>query len=285
MSKLPISIIIPAYNEADGISSILHSLTSQFVDSEIIVINDGSSDGTPEILGQFDIKVISHSINKGYGASLKSGIKAATNENLIFMDSDGQHCVKDIPKLISAIDANDMVVGARTSASHRPIGRRPGKIILTWLAQILSGRKIPDLNSGLRAVKKSVLVKYLHLLPQGFSASTTMTLILMTRGYSVKFIPISTEKRIGKSTVKPIRDGFSTILTMLRLITLINPLKIFIPSSLLLILAGIIWSIPYFVIGKGLTVASLFLMLSGLLIFFMGMIADQISQMRLEKYE
>ncbi|RKY58655.1 MAG: glycosyltransferase family 2 protein [Candidatus Neomarinimicrobiota bacterium] len=285
MSNLPISIIIPSYNEADGISSILHCLSSRFTDSEIIVIDDGSTDRTPEILRQFDIKVISHSINKGYGASLKSGIKAATNENLIFMDSDGQHRAEDIPRLISAIDANDMIVGARTPASHRPIGRRPGKIILTWLAQILSGRKIPDLNSGFRAVKKSVLVKYLHLLPQGFSASTTMTLIFMTRGYSVKFIPISTEKRIGKSTVKPIRDGFGTILTILRLITLINPLKIFFPSSLFLILIGIIWSIPYLVNGKGLTVASLFLMLSGVLIFFMGMIADQISQMRLEKYE
>lgn len=279
------SIIIPAYNEESGISPVLGRLTSDFPNSETIVINDGSIDNTAEILKQFNVKVIHHSINKGYGASLKSGIRAATNENLIFMDSDGQHRSEDIPILISAAESCDMVVGARISKSYQPLTRRPGKLILKWISQILSGQKIPDLNSGLRLVKKSVINKYLHLLPQGFSASTTMTLIFMTRGYSVKFIPISTEKRIGKSTVKPIRDGFSTILTMLRLITLINPLKIFIPSSLLLILTGIIWSIPYFVIGKGLTVASLFLMLSGLLIFFMGMIADQISQMRLEKYE
>jgi len=285
MSFLPISIIIPAFNEEDGIARVLDRLTTQFTDSEIIVINDGSNDKTPEILKQFDIKVIHHSVNKGYGASLKSGIKAATNEHLIFMDSDGQHRSEDINKLLSELEKSEMVVGARTAKSHRPLARRPGKLVLKVISQILSGRKIPDLNSGFRAVKKSAIEKYLHLLPQGFSASTTMTLIFMTRGYSVKYIPIETKKRVGKSSVKPFKDGFSTILTMFRLITLINPLKIFIPSSLILFLLGIIWAIPYLINRQGLTVASLFLMLSGLLIFFMGMIADQISQLRLEKYE
>jgi len=285
MATVPISIIIPAFNEADGISPVLKHLISQLPHSEIIVINDGSTDKTAEILKQFDIKVVHHPVNKGYGASLKSGIKAATHENIIFMDSDGQHRTEDIPVLISAISDCDMVVGSRTSKSHSPITRRPGKLILKWISQILSGRKIPDLNSGFRLVKKSVINKYLHLLPQGFSASTTMTLIFMTRGYSVKYIPIKTEKRVGKSTVKPFKDGFSTILTMLRLITLINPLKIFIPISFFLFISGIIWGIPYLINGQGLTVASLFLMLSGLLVFFMGMIADQISQMRLEKFE
>lgn len=285
MANFPISIIIPAYNEENGIRKVLENLNSRFPGSDIIVINDGSTDKTAEIIKQFKIKAINHSTNKGYGASLKSGIKAAINEHLIFLDADGQHSIEDISKLISEIEDFDMVVGARTANSHRPLGRRPGKVILKWVSQILSGEKIPDLNSGFRSVKKSIIKKYLHLLPQGFSASTTMTLIFITRGYSVKYIPIQTKKRIGHSSVKPLKDGFSTILTMIRLITLINPLKIFLPSSFILFITGIFWTIPYIINGKGLTVASLFLMLSGILIFFMGMIADQISQMRLEKYE
>lgn len=285
MSNQPISIIIPVYNEEAVISSVLNQVTSQFPSAEIIVINDGSTDKTGEILSDYNIKIIHHVLNKGYGSSLKDGIKQASNENLLFMDGDGQHNVGDIHKLTKEIEKYDMVVGARTAKSHQPFFRRPGKLILKYLSQVLSGCKILDLNSGFRAIKKSVIEKYLHLLPQGFSASTTMTLIMLTRGYSVKYVPIETKKRKGKSTVNPIKDGFEAIIIMLRMINLINPLRIFIPTAIILFTLGVLWGLPYLIGRKGLTVASLFLMLTGCLIFFMGMIADQISQMRLEKYE
>ncbi|RKY48821.1 MAG: glycosyltransferase family 2 protein [Candidatus Neomarinimicrobiota bacterium] len=233
---------------------------------------------------KYNIKVITHPTNKGYGASLKTGILASSNENLIFVDGDGQHKTEYIPKIIEELNTYDMVVGARALSDSSP-GRKPGKLILKWIAQILTGKKIPDLNSGLRGIKKSVIRKYLHLLPQGFSASTTMTLILLSRGYSVKYIPIKTNKRIGKSTVSPIRDGINTILLILRMIMLVNPMKIFFPVSFVIFLLGLIWAIPYLLLHKGLTVASLFLMLTGVIIFFFGLLADQISQLRMEKYE
>jgi len=170
-----LTFIIPVYNEEKSIGKVIEELLKTFPSSEIIVVNDGSTDSTGEILKKYNIKVITHPTNKGYGASLKTGILASNNENLIFIDGDGQHKVEYILKIIEELNTYDMVVGAR-SPSDSTFGRKPGKLILKWIAQILTGQKIPDLNSGLRGIKKSVIKKYLHLLPQGFSASTTNTL-------------------------------------------------------------------------------------------------------------
>jgi glycosyltransferase involved in cell wall biosynthesis len=285
MDKKTFSIIMPVFNEEQAIAKVIKDLRGTFPDIEIIAVNDGSTDATGKILDELPVTAIHHPHNKGYGASLKTGIDIATNDNLIFYDGDGQHKVGEIPLLLEKIEPYDMVVGARTISRHRPLLRRPGMFILIRISQILTGRKIPDLNSGFRAVKRNLIKKYLHLLPQGFSASTTMTLIFMSRGYNVTYVPIKGEKRVGKSTVSPLKDGFNTILLILRLIALVNPLKIFLPSSIALFIIGILWSIPYLLKGHGLTVASLFLLSTSIIIFFIGILADQISQLRLEKYE
>lgn len=284
MSGKRFSIIIPCYNEEKAIGNVLKELTSLPEEPEIIVINDGSNDRSSEIIQLYKVKVITHPYRKGYGASLKSGIVSASSPTLIFFDGDGQHPSSDIARFIAELDHYDFVIGSRTSSETSPVLRRPGKMILKWVAQILTGRKISDLNCGFRAVKKNIIQKYLHLLPQGFSFSTTMTLIGFSRGYNVTFLPVATTKRIGKSTVS-MKDGINTLLLIMRFITLFNPLKIFFPVSSILFLIGISWSIPYLLTGKGLTVASLFLLFTSITVFFFGILADQISQLRLEKYE
>ncbi|HHT9159268.1 MAG TPA: glycosyltransferase family 2 protein [Candidatus Brocadiaceae bacterium] len=284
MSGKRFSIIIPCYNEEKAIGKVLKELTSLPEEYEIIVINDGSSDRSSEIIQLYKVKVITHPYQKGYGASLKDGISSASSNALVFFDGDGQHHASDIGRFIAELDTYDFVIGSRISNETSPIPRRPGKTLLTWVAQILTGKKISDLNCGFRAVKKNIIQKYLHLLPQGFSFSTTMTLIGFSRGYNVTFLPIATTKRIGKSTVS-MKDGINTLLLIIRFITLFNPLKIFFPVSSILFLIGILWSIPYLLTGKGLTVASLFLLFTSITVFFFGILADQISQLRLEKYE
>lgn len=285
MDKKTFSIIIPVFNEEQAIARVVKDLLRNFPEFEIIIVNDGSTDATGKIINELPVITVHHPHNKGYGASLKTGINIATNDNLIFYDGDGQHKVEEIPMLLEKIEQSEMVIGKRTINRHRPLLRRPGMLVLKWVAQILTGQKIPDLNSGFRAVKKSIIKKYIHLLPQGFSASTTMTLVFISRGYNVTYIPIKGEKRVGKSTVSIFKDGFNTTLLILRMIALVNPLKIFLPSSIILLITGILWSIPYLFKGQGLTVASLFLLSTSIITFFIGILADQISQLRLEKYE
>jgi len=285
MDKKTFSIIIPVFNEEQAIARVVKDLLRNFPEFEIIIVNDGSTDATGKIINELPVITVHHPHNKGYGASLKTGINIATNDNLIFYDGDGQHKVEEIPMLLEKIEQSEMVIGKRTINRHRPLLRRPGMLVLKWVAQILTGQKIPDLNSGFRAVKKSIIKKYIHLLPQGFSASTTMTLVFISRGYNVTYIPIKGEKRIGKSTVSVFKDGFNTTLLILRLIALVNPLKIFLPASIILLSIGILWSIPYLLEGHGLSIASLFLLSTSIITFFIGILADQISQLRLEKYE
>jgi hypothetical protein len=160
----------------------------------------------------------------------------------------------------------------------------PGKWLLTRMAQFLTERKIPDLNSGLRAVRRDLLLRYIHLCPTGFSFSTTITVALLSRGYVVQFVPIQVAQRIGKSTVS-MRTGFQAILLLFRLISLFNPLRIFLPSALIAILLGVGWTIPYLIRGEGVTVASMLSILTGVLLFALGLICDQVAQLRLERYE
>ncbi|MFH1956800.1 MAG: glycosyltransferase family 2 protein, partial [Patescibacteria group bacterium] len=248
------SIIIPVYNEGNVIRDIINeirkTLTEVFPqgDYEIIVVNDGSTDQSYEILKEIvGIKLINNSYNKGYGASIKSAARNAKNEWLIWFDADGQHKPEYIKKLVKEAESGnyDMVVGERQKYKG-PLLRQPGKKILTWISNYLMESKITDINSGLRIMKKQDFNRFAHLYPNSFSISTTITLAFLKDGLNIKYIPIDLgqrDKRTSKSTVKPLKHGWQTILLILRVIMLFNPLKIFMPICIILFLLGSIFSL------------------------------------------
>lgn len=285
-SENKFSIIIPAYNEEKIIGKTLENLLNMYKNAEIIVIDDNSSDSTFEVAQKTGVKVIHHKFNKGYGASLKTGIKAAKNEIVCFFDADGQHTPEDIIRLVNCLENNDIVIGARENFYTSNLLRAPGKFILVKIANFVAKTKIPDLNCGLRAVKKEVISKYLHLLPAGFSASTTMTLLMIERGYSIKYVPIKVNKRIGKSSVSYIKDGINTLRLMLNLIILFSPMRFFLPISLLFTVVGFLYGIERLIrVGSGFPVGGVLFIIFGVTTFFFGIIAEQISQLRKEKFE
>ncbi len=283
-----VTILIPAFNEAQAIGAVLDRLQancSNFA-QEIIVIDDGSSDETARLAQKGGACVIRHKHNLGYGASLKTGIRSAKTEFVLTMDADGQHRVEDVLRLWELADAydHDMIVGQRTSLIHSPFWRMPGKWLLGIMANYLTQRTIPDLNSGLRLIRRDVVLRYLHLCPSGFSFSTTITMALLSRGYSVAYVPIQVEKRVGKSTVS-LSTGLDTIILILRIAALFNPLRLFLPASLLIGVIGLVWAIPYALAGRGISVGSMLAIVTAILLFALGLLCDQISQLRLERFE
>ena len=278
------AIIIPAHNEESSIKMTIDKVLKQYADkAEIIVVNDGSTDNTCMIISKYPgIKCITHKHNYGYGAALKSGITSTDRDIVCFMDADGQHNSGDIQRLVDNIGEADMVIGSRGRHAYLNLIRAPGKYVIRVISNYLAGQKISDLNSGLRAIKRNVILRYIHLLPDGFSASSTMTMILLMKRYEVNFIPIKTQKRIGKSEVKQLQDGLGTIVLLIRIIMLFNPLKIFLPFSIFSFSFGILYGIYKLVTidGHGLSVGSLLIMLLGLFSFIIGLLADQISTLR-----
>ncbi|NEQ64716.1 MAG: glycosyltransferase [Symploca sp. SIO2D2] len=281
-----LTVIIPAFNEAQAISSVIdnvHSICSNII-TEIIVIDDGSSDETSFLAQQTGAKVLIHKQNRGYGASLKTGIRHAKTDFVLTMDADGQHRAEDILYLWEMVDNHDMVVGQRTKLIHSSLWRMPGKLLLGIMANYLTQRRIPDLNSGLRIIRREVALRYLHLCPAGFSFSTTITMALLIRSYSVAYLPIQVEKRVGKSTVS-LKTGLNTIIMILRIAALFNPLRVFLPLSILIGGVGLAWGIPYTLAGRGISVGTMLALVTAILLFGLGILCDQISQLRLERFE
>jgi glycosyltransferase involved in cell wall biosynthesis len=283
-----VSVIIPAYNEQQAIAGTLEDLfvvTDASTRSyEVIVIDDGSTDGTAAALeGNSRLRLIRHRQNRGYGTSLKTGVLAARAPIVLFYDADGQFDPRDVERLADEMEHVDAALGSRTADSYTPFSRRGGKRLLGWLANYLARTPISDLNCGLRAVKRQVLLEYLHLLPSGFSASSTTTMFLLKEGYDVAFVPVTIKKRIGNSTVRPFKHGLEVALLMVRLTVLFDPFRVFGPASVLLFLIGIGWGLQYMIQGKGLSVAALFLMISAVLVFFFGLLTDQVAALRRER--
>jgi len=284
-----LTIIIPAYNEELALEETLETLKpfARQNNWDILVVNDGSTDGTARILaGISGIWFISHSYNKGYGASLKTGIGAASSPLIAFYDADGQHRPEDVVGMMQSFKSKncDMLVGERGKDSHRDWLRRPGKWLLGKVANYLAERKIPDLNSGLRIIKRETIIPLLHLFPNGFSFSTTSTIAFFNLGFSVAYYPIKVNKRVGKSSVKQLKHGTAVIMLMIRLILLFNPLKIFLPASMYLFIIGmvyeIIWGIFLIPTNVRLIPAAFFTILTSVLVFFFGLVVDQISELR-----
>ncbi len=283
-----ICIIMPAYNEADAIGEVLDKLIPMANEHswEVIVIDDGSSDDTGKIAEERGAKVLTHSQNRGYGASLSSGVRATDADIVVFIDSDGQQDQNDIPRLLEHIDQCDMVVGARTKGSHIDLHRRPGKKILKWFADYLAKEKIPDINSGFRAFKRDVLLRYLHLMPQGFSFSTTSTFAMLKGNHQIKWIPIKTTKRVGTSTVKQLKHGPETMMLMLRLTVLFDPLRVFLPvSGILILLAVVMTTLNLILYRRAIPASAVFLGISAVIIFMLGLLTDQVSAIRRERHE
>lgn len=278
-----ISVVVPVYNEALVIESVLRSLDAILrttcEEYEIIVVDDGSTDGTSEVLrrNSSEIRVVGHRSNRGYGAALKSGIRNSRYDVVLFTDGDGTYPHSAIPQLLQRIIEKDMVVGARIGDDVRiPVARRPAKWILNQLANYLSGTKIPDLNSGLRAIKKNLLQNYLHLLPDGFSFTTTITLAMTSDGYQIEYIPISYAKRAGKSKIRPIRDTLNFLQLIIRTILYFDPLKVFVPISLSLIAVSFVLLLYRGLIERAFGVTIVVLFLAGIQLLAVGMIADLI---------
>lgn len=287
-----VTVIIPAYNEQSGIEKTLNELFDYTLKLRwrLLVIDDGSTDNTSRICNDLYPKVetITHPYNKGYGAALKTGILSSETEYIALYDADGQHNAEDLVKLFNNMANNDMVVGARGKDSYQDWIRKPGKWILKKVANFLTDRKIPDLNSGLRVIRRSSIVNILHLFPDGFSFSTTSTIAFMNLGLSVSYHPIKVNKRTGTSTVKQLHHGSQTLLLILRLIVLFNPLKVFIPISFALFGLGAIYEVIYgLILPQGIKVlpAAILLILSGIVVFFFGLLVDQVSEMRKHMYQ
>lgn len=284
------SIILPVYNEEKIISKVASDLGDYLKANlhdetwEAILVNDGSTDRSAEEIEKMNggsiYRIEKHPYNKGYGASLKTGARAARGEYLIFYDADGQHRPEDLVKLIEkAKSGYDMVVGSRQSYNG-PSWRKPGKKFITMLANYLVSFKIPDLNSGLRLVQKNRFNDFKHLYPNGFSLSTTITLSFLKEGLSVAYVPIEVNRRTGESSVR-IFDGISAINLVLRMIMLFSPLRIFLPISTALCLLGMV-SLAYDLTILNINDNTVLLLIGGIMIFFFGYIADHVASIRRE---
>jgi glycosyltransferase involved in cell wall biosynthesis len=284
-----LTVIIPVYNEEEAIRGTLDELLPLIERNgwHLIVVNDGSNDGTDAILEDYNnrLRIIRHPYNRGYGAALKTGIRASESELLAIYDSDGQHRPQDLQRLYEEITDLDMVIGERAAGSRIDLFRVPGKWILTHAANFIVGNKISDINSGMRVFRRSFIRKILHLLPEGFSFTSTSTVAAMKMGFLVKFVPIQTRRRIGTSTVRQVRHGFTVLMLILRLVVLFSPLRIFMPVSIALAVLGVVYG-AYVIATVRLTLANgaLLCLLGALMIFFFGLVVDQISVMRRERY-
>ena len=280
MNKSDITIIIPAYNEEKGIGNVISQLKMLKGDYQLLVVDDGSTDSTFEIVNKSGVNVVRHQYNKGYGAALKTGLRNAKTSVVLYIDADGQHDPEYIEKIAEHIDDYDMVVGARTKKSTVSLLRRPGKKILSITANYLSGYKIPDLNSGFRAIKKDKAMEFMHILPNTFSFTTTITLAFLKSGYDVKYIPIQTVDRVGTSKIKPFRDGGRFIMLIVRTIVLFDPLKVFLPMSIILFVIGFLYALYDIILYTNIPDGAILFIISSIIIFFFGLLADQISILR-----
>lgn len=250
-----VSLVIPAYNEAESIEALLEKaieiMKALGRPWEIIVVDDGSSDKTLEVIKDKQVKIIAHPYNIGNGAAIKTGIRHANCEIVVIMDADGQHNPENIPRLIAAIGPYDMVVGARTHGfshnKHRTMANHCYNLLATYVTHFA----IKDLTSGFRAIKSEVLRRFTYLLPNTFSYPSTLTLALLRAGYSLKYEPIASASRAGTSKIKLVSDGFRFVLIIFKIATFFSPLKIFLPFSVLFFLLGLAnYSYTYAKIGR-----------------------------------
>ena len=281
-----ISIIIPAFNEETSLENLLSTMESTGLTGkyEVIVVDDGSTDGTAAIVKKFPVHLVRHGANKGYGAALKSGIRKAGGTKVLMLDSDGQHDPAYIEQLISLLGEFDMVIGERGTDSHQVNIRKKGKYIIRKVGEFLVDQKLPDYNSGFRGYDRKLIASMLHIMPNGFSFSTTSTLAFLKEGYSVGTFPIKVTERQGRqSSVHFVKDGSKTLLLLFRIIMLFNPMKVFFPGSLLATATGVLWGFYGYLQYGRFALSGTVLLTFGMFMFFFGLIADQIAILNRKK--
>jgi len=277
-NSVALSIVIPAKNEAVAIADVVASARSEYPEAEIIVVDDGSTDATADLAEAAGATVVRHPESLGNGAAVKSGARAAKGEILALMDGDGQHDPRDLGKLLARLDEGyQMAVGARDSGSHASVGRWFANGLYNEIASRLTGRRVPDLTSGYRAVRASMFRQFLYLLPNGFSYPTTITMAFLRSGYPVCFEPITAAERSGKSHIRPIRDGIRFLVIIFKIATLYSPLKIFMPVSALFFTTGLgYYAYTYSTEGR-FTNMSMLVISASVIIFLIGLISEQIT--------
>ena len=274
------SVVVPVYNEEDAVRISLDRIRDLKLHEkfEFLYIDDGSEDSTYEILRQYPVKAIRHTANKGYGAALKTGIRQASGRKIILMDGDGQHDPKYLEEIDRLLDDCDMVIGERKAGSYQVKKRKAGKKIIRRMGEFLVEQKLGDYNSGYRGFYAEQIRPLLHIMPNGFSFSTTSTLAYLKEGYNIATLPIEVNPRIGrKSNVRMVRDGTKTFLLLFRIIMLFNPLKVFLPASLTIFLTGFGFGLYGYLTFDRFSNGAILLTVLGMFLFFIGLLADQIS--------
>ena len=283
-----LTVLLPAFNEEAAILTVIHqvieALAEEAIDYEIVVVDDGSTDATADLAEQFapecwpvSIRVIRCPENRGSGSARKVGIRAAQGDVVVMLDADGSYPAESIPELLRWFPQYDQVNGARTSeqGSLRWL-RRPAKWLIRKFACYLSGHDIPDLNTGLKAFRREAMLRWLWVLPDGFSCVTTMTLAMLTNGYMVKYVPVEYRPRIGVSKFRPIRDTASYLSTVLRMVLYFRPLKVFMPLAGFVLAAGTLKSIWSFRTTGSLQESDIIIMTAGFLTGMLGLLAEVI---------
>lgn len=284
MKSTGVSIVLPAKNEAQGLTELLAALKQLRVQSEIVVVDDGSTDDTAEVCKKQGVKVVSHPYSMGNGAAVKTGARVAGGDILVFMDADGQHDPADIPKLITRLrEGFDMVVGARNSRTHANVTRWGANTLYNKLASWMVNHQVDDLTSGFRAVRAEKFREFLYLLPNGFSYPTTVTMSFFRAGYPISYVEIHARRRLGKSHINPLRDGIRFLLIIFRVGTLYSPLKIFVPISFAFFATGLVYYLYTFLTIGRFTNMSGLLFTTSVVVFLIGLVSEQITNLLYSK--
>ena len=278
-----VSIIIPVYNEDGAIASTLAAVDATMRATgrpyEVLVVDDGSTDGTADVLAGTSARVLRHRANRGYGAALKTGIRATVHPLIAILDADGTYPIARLPELLAELDEADMVVGARTGGSvHVPVFRRPVKWLLTRVANLLSGHRIPDLNSGMRVFRRELAMRFFGLFPDGFSFTSTITLASHINGYRVEYVPIDYYRRTGASSIRPVRDTLNFFLLIVRMVVTFRPLNVFLPTAAALLVLGTVKAALDFSRTGAFGVGAAILILTAIQIALMGLLADLVTR-------
>jgi len=279
----PVSVLVPVYNEEAAIGETIARLERVMRESgrtfELIVVDDGSTDGTASKLSESAATVVTHVANRGYGAALKSGLRASTHPFVAIVDADGTYPIARLPALLDRLERADMVVGARTGAVVQvPLLRRPVKWLLTRIANVLSGHRIPDLNSGMRVFRRELALRFGGLFPDGFSFTSTITLASHINGYRVEYVPIDYYVRTGTSSIRPVRDSFGFLLLILRMVTTFKPLNVFLPTAGVLLAVGLVKAVIDVARTGAFGTGAAILILAALQIALMGLLADLVTR-------
>ncbi|NUS39210.1 MAG: glycosyltransferase family 2 protein [Lysobacter sp.] len=273
-----ISVILPAKNEAEGLRRTLPALGTCLPQAEVIVVDDGSSDDTAAVAAAHGARVLSSPYSMGNGAAIKRGARAASGDVLVFMDADGQHDPTLIPRLLEHLEQGfDMVVGARSAAGQANVSRGAANAFYNRLASWMTGHRVADLTSGFRVVRAERFREFLHLLPNGFSYPTTSTMAFFRSAYPVAYVPVPVAQRIGRSHIRPLRDGLRFLLIIFRIATLYSPLKLFAPVSLGFFALGLAYYGWTFATEHRFTNMSALLLSASVIVFLIGLVSEQIT--------